>query len=62
MNAVEKPAKFWGYGRPDGSVGIRNHVAIIPTVCLTHPSIPDISSLRSTTQKIPIKGGGETNG
>ena len=33
MSAVKKPAKFWGYGRPDGSVGIRNHVAIIPTVC-----------------------------
>ncbi|HEX9014888.1 MAG TPA: UxaA family hydrolase [Chloroflexota bacterium] len=23
---------FWGYGRPDGRVGVRNHVAIIPSV------------------------------
>jgi len=33
MNENRTPAKFLGYGRPDGSVGIRNHVAIIPTVC-----------------------------
>jgi len=27
---------FWGYPRPDGSVGVRNHVAIVPTVvCAT---------------------------
>ncbi len=27
---------FWGYPRPDGSVGTRNHVAIVPTVvCAT---------------------------
>lgn len=24
--------KFWGYRRPDGLVGIRNHVLILPTV------------------------------
>ena len=23
---------FWGYGRPDGRVGVRNHVAVIPSV------------------------------
>ena len=23
---------FWGYPRPDGSVGVRNHVAIISSV------------------------------
>ncbi|MDF2960329.1 MAG: carbohydrate hydrolase [Paenibacillus sp.] len=28
--------KFWGYRRPDGRVGIRNHVLILPTiVCAT---------------------------
>ena len=29
---VEEPASFMGYVRPDGSVGIRNEVWIIPTV------------------------------
>ncbi len=24
--------KFWGYERPDGRVGVRNHVAVIPSV------------------------------
>ncbi len=24
--------EFWGYGRPDGQVGVRNHVAVIPSV------------------------------
>ena len=24
--------KFWGYRRPDGSVGVRNHVLILPTI------------------------------
>jgi len=28
----EKKASFLGYRRPDGSVGVRNHVVIIPTV------------------------------
>lgn len=29
--------EFWGYRRPDGSVGVRNHVAIIPSVyCANH--------------------------
>ena len=22
--------EFWGYSRPDGSVGVRNHVLILP--------------------------------
>lgn len=26
--------KFWGYRRPDGKVGIRNHVLILPaSIC-----------------------------
>ena len=23
---------FWGYKRPDGRVGVRNHVLVVPTV------------------------------
>lgn len=33
---TQDPQKFWGYRRPDGRVGIRNHVLILPTiVCAT---------------------------
>lgn len=29
-------SKFWGYRRPDGKVGVRNHVLILPTItCAT---------------------------
>lgn len=33
---MELNSKFWGYRRKDGSVGVRNHVLILPTiVCAT---------------------------
>ena len=36
MNQANK-ATFWGYKRPDGRVGIRNHVLILPTItCAAH--------------------------
>ena len=28
---TERPG-FWGYRRPDGRVGVRNHVLVVPTV------------------------------
>lgn len=32
----KREATFWGYRRPDGRVGVRNHVLILPTiVCAT---------------------------
>ncbi|NEU30884.1 UxaA family hydrolase [bacterium LRH843] len=33
---LTKDHKFWGYRRPDGKVGVRNHVLILPTItCAT---------------------------
>jgi len=34
---------FWGYPRPDGSVGTRNYVAIIPTVVCATPTARQVS-------------------
>ena len=41
--------KFYGYLRPDGQVGIRNHVAVIPTViCANDVAQAIISQVRGT--------------
>ncbi|HEY3363550.1 MAG TPA: UxaA family hydrolase [Symbiobacteriaceae bacterium] len=37
--------KFWGYRRPDGTVGVRNHVLILPTIvcaCKTAEKVTEI--------------------
>lgn len=41
--------KFWGYRRPDGSVGVRNHVLILPTVvCGAHTAQKVTQLVRGT--------------
>lgn len=37
--------KFWGYRRPDGSVGIRNHVLILPTITCATQAAKQITEL-----------------
>jgi len=29
---MSERAGFWGYARPGGRVGVRNHVLVVPTV------------------------------
>ncbi len=41
--------KFYGYPRPDGKVGARNYVAIIPTVGCVNPVVSKVvSTIRGT--------------
>ncbi|HJV45176.1 MAG TPA: UxaA family hydrolase [Bacillota bacterium] len=37
--------KFWGYRRPDGSVGVRNHVLILPTITCAAQAAKQITEL-----------------
>lgn len=59
MNSGKKPVKFWGYGRADGSVGIRNHVAIIPTVCCANEVAKMIAGQVEGTVALPHECGCE---
>ncbi|HWO78528.1 MAG TPA: UxaA family hydrolase [Bacillus sp. (in: firmicutes)] len=40
---------FWGYRRPDGKVGIRNHVLILPTITCATQAAHQITQLISGT-------------
>ncbi|WP_248930381.1 UxaA family hydrolase [Paenibacillus hamazuiensis] len=42
-------AKFWGYRRPDGRVGIRNHVLILPTITCATQAAKQITELVAGT-------------
>lgn len=44
--------KFWGYRRPDGRVGIRNHVAIVSAMDNSNPVVRRIANLVRGT--IPV--------
>lgn len=59
MSTIEKPARFLGYGRLDGSVGIRNHVAIIPTVCCANEVAKKIAEQVEGTVALPHECGCE---
>ncbi len=59
MSVIEKPSKILGYERADGSFGIRNHVAIIPTVCCTNEVAKKISDQVEGTVAIPHECGCE---
>ncbi|WP_254118890.1 UxaA family hydrolase [Bacillus sp. FJAT-29790] len=37
--------KFWGYRRPDGKVGVRNHVLILPTITCATQAAKQITEL-----------------
>lgn len=37
--------KFWGYRRPDGRVGVRNHVLILPTITCAAQAAKQITEL-----------------
>ncbi|MFY4776524.1 UxaA family hydrolase [Metabacillus sp. RGM 3146] len=41
--------KFWGYRRPDGKVGVRNHVLILPTITCATQAAKQITELVSGT-------------
>jgi len=44
--------RFWGYERPDGSVGTRNHVLVLPTVTCANHVAGSIASLVAGTVAI----------
>lgn len=49
--------KFWGYKRADGTVGVRNHVLILPTtVCATHVARRIAEEVRGTVPLIHEHG------
>lgn len=37
--------KFWGYRRPDGSVGVRNHVLLLPTIVCAAKAAQQVTTL-----------------
>lgn len=41
--------KFWGYRRPDGRVGVRNHVLILPTITCATQAAKQITELVAGT-------------
>jgi (2R)-sulfolactate sulfo-lyase subunit beta len=45
--------KFWGYRRPDGRVGTRNHVAIIPLDDLSNAAAEAVSKVIQGTMALP---------
>jgi len=59
MNAIKKPVKIRGYERADGSFGIRNHVAIIPTVCCVNEVAKKVADQVEGTVAIPHECGCE---
>jgi altronate dehydratase large subunit len=40
-----KEGKFFGYLRPDGKVGVRNHVLILPTITCATQAAKQITEL-----------------
>jgi altronate dehydratase large subunit len=52
---VRKVETFDGYKRPDGSVGIRNHVAVIPTVACANGVVGMI--VRAVPEAVPLYHG-----
>ena len=46
---------FWGYERPDGSAGIRNHVAVIPSVACANGVVAAIA--RAVPEAVPLYHG-----
>ncbi len=55
--------KFWGYRRPDGSVGIRNHVLILATVgCAAETARLTAENLHGAVSFINQNGCGESAG
>lgn len=45
---------FWGYRRPDGSAGIRNHVAILAVMDSANGIVKSLSNLVRGTLAIPV--------
>ena len=41
--------QFWGYRRPDGRVGVRNHVLILPTITCATQTAQRVTELVSGT-------------
>ena len=44
---------FWGYRRADGSVGCRNHVAIIPVDDLSNAAVEAVGKVVQGTLPLP---------
>lgn len=59
MSKHGKSSRFLGYERPDGSIGIRNHVAIIPTVCCANEVARKIDDQTEGAVAIPHECGCE---
>lgn len=49
--------RFWGYERPDGSVGTRNHVLVLPTVACANHIAGSIATLVAGTVAIAHQHG-----
>ncbi len=59
LNNENKPV-FWGYRRPDGRVGVRNHVLILPTItCATQAAHQITQLVQGTVSFIHQHGCGQ---
>src|SRR5690606_21814819 len=45
----ELETRFWGYRRPDGRIGVRNHVLILPTITCAAQAAHQITQLVAGT-------------
>jgi (2R)-sulfolactate sulfo-lyase subunit beta len=50
---AEQPVELFGYRRPDGRVGVRNHVAIIPVDDLSNTVCENVASVVPGTLALP---------
>lgn len=53
-------AQLWGYARPDGNIGIRNHVAVISAMDSSNPTVRRVvQAVKGTIGVAPSFGRGE---
>ena len=54
---MDEKSRFWGYKRPDGTIGLRNHVLVLPTVICSSNTAASISEKVKGTAALPNQYG-----
>ena len=57
-SSADVPQTFFGYRRPDGAVGIRNHLVIVPVVAAANTVARRIASLLPGAIAVPLMDDG----
>src|SRR3954465_3842549 len=48
-----QPTHFWGYRRPDGTVGVRNHLLVVPSVICANTVAQRVAALIPGAVAVP---------